>query len=288
MTKPLLTAHPLTEQFPEIQGSEFDELAASIKADGPKEPITLFEGMILDGRNRYRACIAAGVEPHFQEFTGDDPVKFVIEKNVLRRHLTASQRAMMAATLATAERGRPQGNGSNLAPLSNAGAAKALKVSGHSVKHAKKVQAKGIPAVRKAVENGKISVSAAAKIADLPEETQHEEVSKAIEAPRKKSKDKKKPPSFKSPGATNAANELKFLSQYSSKIEPAAFVRDCPSQRRKEVEQQIAVVVGWCQDVAAQLKALPPVSDDTMSEIAKLSPEARDTLVEGVERERRN
>jgi ParB-like chromosome segregation protein Spo0J len=99
MTKPLLVAHPLSEQFPQLTGTEFDELVASIKQDGLQEKITLFEGKILDGRNRYRACIAARVEPRCEEFTGDDPVKFVIEKNVLRRHLAASQRAMIAATL---------------------------------------------------------------------------------------------------------------------------------------------------------------------------------------------
>ena len=46
--------HRLAEQFPEIGGSEFDKLVASIKADGLKEPITIHEGAILDGRNRSR------------------------------------------------------------------------------------------------------------------------------------------------------------------------------------------------------------------------------------------
>jgi hypothetical protein len=57
-----LKFHPLADIFPLMEGAEFDELVADIKVNGLHEPITLFEGKILDGRNRYRALRAIGVK----------------------------------------------------------------------------------------------------------------------------------------------------------------------------------------------------------------------------------
>jgi hypothetical protein len=84
--------HPLADIFPLMMGAEFDELVTSIKLNGLREPIVLFEDKILDGRNRARASAAAGVEPRFTPFAGGDPTAFVIDKNIRRRHLTQEQK----------------------------------------------------------------------------------------------------------------------------------------------------------------------------------------------------
>jgi ParB-like nuclease domain len=94
-----LESHPLANLFPLLEGSEFDELVADIKANGLVEPIVVFEDKILDGRNRYRACLAAGVEPAFCPFMGDDPFAYVISLNLRRRHLTAEQKREIVAAL---------------------------------------------------------------------------------------------------------------------------------------------------------------------------------------------
>ena len=65
--------HPLAEMLPLVQGAEFDRLVADIAEQGLLNPITLYQGKVLDGRNRERACRAAGVEPRYVEFEGKDP-----------------------------------------------------------------------------------------------------------------------------------------------------------------------------------------------------------------------
>jgi len=92
--------HEIANAFPLIDGSEFDELCRDIAANGLLEPIWTYQGKILDGRNRYRACQAVGVNPQYREYTGDNPLNFVISLNLKRRHLNESQRAVIAAKLA--------------------------------------------------------------------------------------------------------------------------------------------------------------------------------------------
>ncbi len=58
-----LEFHEYADIFPLLEGQEFDELKQSIAAGGQREPIRLYNGKILDGRNRYRACNALGVKP---------------------------------------------------------------------------------------------------------------------------------------------------------------------------------------------------------------------------------
>ena len=98
--------HPLANLFPLIEGDELVDFVEDVRANGLLVPIVLYEGMILEGRNRFRAYSAAGVAPGFEQYTGDDPVGFVVSMNLRRRHLDESQRAMVAAKLATIGRAR--------------------------------------------------------------------------------------------------------------------------------------------------------------------------------------
>jgi hypothetical protein len=117
--EPGLRFHPLANIFPLTEGADFDDLVADFRAHGLRHAIVLHEGMILDGRNRYRACFAAGMSiedmtpeerpGYFQKFFGDDPVAFVISANLHRRHLTAEQKReiiakVIAATPAKSDR----------------------------------------------------------------------------------------------------------------------------------------------------------------------------------------
>jgi hypothetical protein len=84
-----LAFHPIADLFPLMEGVDFDALVTDIRANGLNTPIWLYEDLILDGRNRYRACAEADVEPDFQYFSGShaDAVAFVISANIHRRHL---------------------------------------------------------------------------------------------------------------------------------------------------------------------------------------------------------
>lgn len=94
--------HPACSLFPELEGEYFEKLKNDIKEKGLLEKITLIidsataKKMILDGRNRYRACKETRTRMAFEEYWDDDPIGFVISKNIHRRHLTASQRAAIA------------------------------------------------------------------------------------------------------------------------------------------------------------------------------------------------
>jgi N6-adenosine-specific RNA methylase IME4/ParB-like chromosome segregation protein Spo0J len=158
--------HPLASLFTLIEGAEFAALVESIRRNGVIEPIVLCEGKILDGRNRARACVAAGVEPAFITLDPDtDPLAFVIARNLHRRHLNESQRAMVAAKLATMR----QGERTDLSPIgemliSQGAAAGLLNVGKRSVERAANVIERGAPELSDAVTRGKFSVSAAAEI----------------------------------------------------------------------------------------------------------------------------
>lgn len=175
-----LTAHPISNIFPLIEGDQFEELVDDIRAHGVREPVWVFEGQILDGRNRYRAADLAGVDCPIRAYAGDDPVSFVISLNLKRRHLNESQRGMVAAKLATMQQGSRTDikHRANLHEVSAAKAGEMLSVSERTVKTAKSVQEKGAPELVSAVETGKISVSAAADIATKPKEEQREIVAR--------------------------------------------------------------------------------------------------------------
>jgi hypothetical protein len=93
-----LDLHPLCTLVPRLVGVEFEALKADIAAHGQREPIVVHAGFILDGGNRYRACIEVGVEPALKEFTGDNPVSFVLSANLHRRHLAPGQQAAIVAS----------------------------------------------------------------------------------------------------------------------------------------------------------------------------------------------
>ena len=52
--------HPLADIFPMMDEAALAELAADIEAESQREPIHLWQGQIIDGRNRYRRASSPG------------------------------------------------------------------------------------------------------------------------------------------------------------------------------------------------------------------------------------
>ena len=95
----MIEYHPCSEIFPMMREHEFNFLKENILQEGLLEPIVLYQDKILDGRNRYRACLDTGVEPEFISYEGNNPLSYSISLNLHRRHLTSGQRAILAVEI---------------------------------------------------------------------------------------------------------------------------------------------------------------------------------------------
>jgi ParB-like chromosome segregation protein Spo0J len=150
--------HDLCKLFPPMTDEEYEALMKSMKERGfdTAEPVILLDGMILDGRHRYSAALDTDTEPVFRDFNEEDPLAFVIRKNMHRRHLTTSQRSAIAAEICATYRADPPNGGTAK------DAADAMNVSLRSTERAASVMQKS-PHKFEEVKAGKKTVGAAEK-----------------------------------------------------------------------------------------------------------------------------
>lgn len=94
--------HEYANLFPMMSPAELKQLCDDMRANGYDHtaPIVIYEGKILDGRNRELAADTVGITADYVEFDGDDPLAFVIRHNLHRRHLNETQRAVIASKIA--------------------------------------------------------------------------------------------------------------------------------------------------------------------------------------------
>jgi N6-adenosine-specific RNA methylase IME4/ParB-like chromosome segregation protein Spo0J len=181
-----LTFHPLVEIFPQMEKCAFAAFVADVKENGVREPIVIHKGQILDGRNRWLACQRLGIECPRREYDGKESAKallaFVLSANLQRRHLSESQRAMVAGKIANMTHGgdRKSDQAANLPLVSQADAGKRMGVSERSVRDAVKVLSGAAPEVARAVDNGGLVVSVAAQLTDHSAEFQRQVVAKIV------------------------------------------------------------------------------------------------------------
>ena len=192
--------HPFADAFPLVEGEEFNELVMDVKRNGLREPIVLNHDrtVLIDGRNRFRACEAAGVDAVFETLGEhyDEPkiLDLIVSKNLARRHMNAGQKAFVgleyerlyAAAIKESETLRkvespsnqyvtsrsatvadlPQSHSVEVAPAPESGqkardrAAKVVGASGRAVQQAKAVE-RDAPDLAEKVRAGEIALDAA-------------------------------------------------------------------------------------------------------------------------------
>ena len=169
-----LEDHPIAEIFPLLSDAELKELAKDIEENGLRVPILIYEGKILDGRNRYRAMQL--IPDYFEEGFLDqeeyreylpevngDPTKHILSLNFHRRHLTTAQRAAVAEELATLKDGqRGDRVGAQICAPTQEEVAKLLNVSRRSVQQARTIK-EASPEKFEEVKAGKLTLNAALK-----------------------------------------------------------------------------------------------------------------------------
>lgn len=164
-----------------MNAEEFEALKADIAANGLREPIWTHDDQIIDGRNRYNACEAMGIEPDYRKWDGKGSlVAFVVSLNLKRRHLTSSQKAPIALDVEKylAEEAREKEaqrkttfqkiEKSNLPPVHAAQQAAAIVGTNRQyVSDAKKIQ-RNAPELLEPVRNGHITIPEAKQVAAVP------------------------------------------------------------------------------------------------------------------------
>ena len=178
--------HPLSAAFPVMAAEDFQALKDSITEIGVQNPITVFEGMVIDGWHRYTAANELGMDCPVVELGDVDPRDFVLAQNKARRHVTQAQLALATtAVYSWKPLGANQHGGSAgpaEAPKTTKELAAIAGVGVRSIEQAKVIQTKAVPEVVEAVKRGEIGGEKAAAIAKLPKEQQAAAIKKPMAA----------------------------------------------------------------------------------------------------------
>lgn len=183
-----LKQHPLSAAWPAMLADEYQSLKDSIETIGVQNPITLFEGQVIDGWHRLKAAIEVGM-PCPSKMLGDvDPVHFVSAQNHARRNVSASQRALAISAIYA---WRPHGD-QRSAVTADRKTTKQLaivaKTGTRTMEQAKVVNAMAVIEVVEAVKSGAVTVETASAVAKLPKKEQKKIAAEGPEAMRKAAK----------------------------------------------------------------------------------------------------
>lgn len=209
--------HSVASIFPMMSAEEYKGLKEAIQARGQRNPIYTYEGKIVDGRNRYQACVELGIQPRFEEWDGVGMLcDFVWDMNASRRQLKGGALRIAAGRYAIEhkqERQRLSDGKFAIRPIGLMEDSKDLEeplsqrkkvaekfgVGEGSVQRAMEVIHRGVPELAQAVESDRITVNKAAEIAKKPKEQQPAELARALTKP-----------AYQKPEDSNGHSEIKL------------------------------------------------------------------------------
>ena len=225
--------HPLCTLFPRLSGYEFDCLKLDIKENGQREPIITHDGMILDGGNRYRACIDLGIEPSLMRFGGDSIATYVLSANLHRRHLTSGQQAAIVACVQDWTKAQSVGKpkSGNVTGLQTVATRTAISGASEKTQRTADKVARSNPELAKQVARGEISLPKAEK-QEFPKTSQDENHYDPSED-----------------ALTNAQDAVAYLSEENQLLRDAI-----ATGKLSEVEQQSAAEI--ISELRARVKTL--------------------------------
>lgn len=255
--------HEYANLFPWLNAAARAELKADIEKNGVLDPIVFIGEYVLDGRNRYEIARELGIEYPRVEYEGDDPLGFVLSKNLTRRHLTDRERADVAAKLAKLPKGANQH--SSIETPSIERAAEIMDVPVAAVKRAKEIADHAGPELQAAYQSGKVSQSAAAEVARLPKKAQAKAVADGAVAAKAKEQKEKRAAERKAEQAKNEAHReesraalpagIQAIEQAKAKARGKSDETDLPAEDRiAELEEANRVLEAENADLKARIK----------------------------------
>ena len=253
-----------------MSAEDFQGLKDSITEIGVQNPITLFEGMVIDGWHRYTAANELGMDCPVVELGDVDPRDFVLAQNKARRHVTQAQLALATtAVYSWKPVGNPEFSQSHTEcaiAKSNEELAAIAGVHKNTITQAKAVQTKAAPEVLEAVKRGEIGLPKAAAIAKLPKEEQAAAIHKPAPkpAPAVVEPEIEAPPEYTE---LDAAHDQ--ISELQAEL-VVARMGDIPEEEKQQAAGLIAELHAEIKTLNATLAAVTLSRDTLMEERAQM------------------
>jgi N6-adenosine-specific RNA methylase IME4 len=166
--------------IPALAPEEISQLEANILAEGCRDPLVTWQGILIDGHNRFAICSKLGLafQTLEREFTDrSQVVEWIIRNQFGRRNLSAYERTKLALRLEETiaarakanqvESGKEFGKGCQISdkPIDPIDTKRELAqvagVSHDTVAKVKKIESKAAPEVKAALSTGAISINQA-------------------------------------------------------------------------------------------------------------------------------